>query len=601
MLGYEDEPYVRVLERRDGRGQPSLADQLPERGPLRRRRGPGRGRRGRGPRMGGRRRPGPLRLARPPHPLHGPGPSAAGGRRVGRDRRSSTGPSRSRSTASRRDRRHADLGARRGRPVDGRRDRPRRRGAGQHRAGGLADPAPQRGRRSRRSRRTARPGEAAAGRPDRARRARAPGGRLRPRRARAARRPSAAPRSRRPPEQVSFRFNEPVEASFGALAVYDRDGRAGRHRRARSSPATAPTRSPSGLSPGLADGVYTATYRVISADRTRSRAASRSPSATPARRRRSGSTSSIDDAGGGPGDRRWRSASPGSLSYPATAICDRRGRLPGLRLGARARLRSRAAATAGTRRPTAFGDRLRRLVAVGARRRLARRRPPGSSLQGAIGLGGSFSATALRPAVIEDVLATRFGTVWGLRLLDFAALAVLLLAPAVGLRYRTLVAGAARRRRIGARRSAAREPDRGRRARPRRSVSSRSPRRSPATPASPTRGWLAARRQLRRTCSRSRPGPAGWRRCSSRSRRRPARSRAPRRRHCWRRRVRALLERSRWSRSRCLLATGIVQSVRPARRLSRSVEYAATGARSWSRRRCSPVLIALGALNRRRS
>ena len=40
--------------------------------------------------------------------------------------------------------------------------------------------------------------------------------------------------------------------------------------------------------------------------------------------------------------------------------------------------------------------------------------------------------------MIEDVLGTRFGTIWGLRLLAFAALALILLVPAFGLRYRAL-------------------------------------------------------------------------------------------------------------------------------------------------------------------
>jgi copper transport protein len=48
--------------------------------------------------------------------------------------------------------------------------------------------------------------------------------------------------------------------------------------------------------------------------------------------------------------------------------------------------------------------------------------------QGAIASGGSL-ADGLRPAVVGDVLGTRFGTAWGLRLADLAVLAVLLRVP----------------------------------------------------------------------------------------------------------------------------------------------------------------------------
>ena len=78
--------------------------------------------------------------------------------------------------------------------------------------------------------------------------------------------PSGAPRSSRRPTEVAFFFSEPVEASFGAIRVFDAEGeqvetgeivrperqeRCRRRRRCRGD---------------LADGTYTATYRVISAD-----------------------------------------------------------------------------------------------------------------------------------------------------------------------------------------------------------------------------------------------------------------------------------------------------------------------------------------------
>ena len=52
--GYEDEPYLRYLERRDRRGQPQLARLLPERGPLRRGRDAGERRRRRRAGVGAR-------------------------------------------------------------------------------------------------------------------------------------------------------------------------------------------------------------------------------------------------------------------------------------------------------------------------------------------------------------------------------------------------------------------------------------------------------------------------------------------------------------------------------------------------------------------
>jgi len=68
-----------------------------------------------------------------------------------------------------------------------------------------------------------------------------------------------------PPAEVSFRFDEPVEASFGALRVFDSTGR---------EVQTGKAFHPQGkgeeiavkLKPGLGDGTYTATYRVVSAD-----------------------------------------------------------------------------------------------------------------------------------------------------------------------------------------------------------------------------------------------------------------------------------------------------------------------------------------------
>ena len=69
----------------------------------------------------------------------------------------------------------------------------------------------------------------------------------------------------KPPAEVAFRFDEPVEASFGALRVFDSKGQ---------EVQTGKAFHPQGkgeeiavkLKPGLGDGTYTATYRVVSAD-----------------------------------------------------------------------------------------------------------------------------------------------------------------------------------------------------------------------------------------------------------------------------------------------------------------------------------------------
>jgi copper transport protein len=67
------------------------------------------------------------------------------------------------------------------------------------------------------------------------------------------------------PRQVTFRFSETVEASFGGVQVFDGEGRRvddGKLVRPGGRADTVGTN----LESGLPDGTYTATYRVISAD-----------------------------------------------------------------------------------------------------------------------------------------------------------------------------------------------------------------------------------------------------------------------------------------------------------------------------------------------
>jgi copper transport protein len=70
---------------------------------------------------------------------------------------------------------------------------------------------------------------------------------------------------REQPRQVVFSFNEPVEGSFGAVRVFDAQGRRVDDGRV-VHPGSAGAKIAVGLRSGLAQGSYTATYRVISAD-----------------------------------------------------------------------------------------------------------------------------------------------------------------------------------------------------------------------------------------------------------------------------------------------------------------------------------------------
>ncbi len=68
-----------------------------------------------------------------------------------------------------------------------------------------------------------------------------------------------------PPGQVEFRFDEAVEASFGALRVFDSKGQEVQTGKA-FHPGGKGAEIAVKLKPGLGDGTYTATYRVVSAD-----------------------------------------------------------------------------------------------------------------------------------------------------------------------------------------------------------------------------------------------------------------------------------------------------------------------------------------------
>jgi copper transport protein len=201
-----------------------------------------------------------------------------------------------------------------------------------------------------------------------------------------------------PPAQVTFRFDESVEASFGALRVFDSKGRevqTGKAFHPQGKGAEIAVK----LKPGLGDGTYTATYRVVSAD---GHAVSSGFVFTVGEA--SAPAESLDQllaAGGGTG--RITNTALGvarAVQYAAIALG-----LGGLIFFAfcwrRAGVDSRA-----------FTARLERILLVAALAGLLSA-VAAVVLQGAVGEGGSFWAAA-RPDTVREVLGTRFGRAWGI-------------------------------------------------------------------------------------------------------------------------------------------------------------------------------------------
>jgi copper transport protein len=215
------------------------------------------------------------------------------------------------------------------------------------------------------------------------------------------------------PKQVVFEFSEPVEASFGALKVFDPSGKevdTGQP----FQPGGNENKLAAAITPKLEDGLYTAVYRVISADSH--------PVA-------GGIVFSVGEAGPGSGKTisellaasetgpvtdaafwldRWIAylaiaAAIGALSFLlmlwAPALRDQAGQTGGQALSAL------AVEAAG---PT----RILLLAAVAAGLITSAAALP---LQGAVAAGSDFWS-ALDPGVIGDVIDTRFGSAVALRL-----------------------------------------------------------------------------------------------------------------------------------------------------------------------------------------
>jgi copper transport protein len=225
------------------------------------------------------------------------------------------------------------------------------------------------------------------------------------------------------PRAVTFRFDEPVEGNFGAVRVFDAKGRRVDDGNVVHPGGRGPLVSV-GVKPGLADGTYTATYRVISAD---SHPVS------------GGVVFSVGNPGNGPAatvSDLLAGSSVGAvteiafgvargLDYLAIALL--LGGLAFLLLSWRPALVAVAGAGGGWPEASeAFAARARRMLTVavvlGVVAGVA-----GIVLQGATA-GGTTFWSALDPSVVREVLGTRFGRIWGLRVLDWVVLGTVLAA-----------------------------------------------------------------------------------------------------------------------------------------------------------------------------
>jgi copper transport protein len=208
-------------------------------------------------------------------------------------------------------------------------------------------------------------------------------------------------------DRVVVRFNEPVEAAFGAVRVFDADSR-----RVDEGAAIRPGGDETigvRLKDGLPAGTYVATYRVVSADShpvtggfvfaVGSGGTKSAPAVSDLVRGDAGPTTDI------------AFGVARGVTYAATALL-----LGGLLFLLLVWRRAAAPGAAGA----AAGRRARRAglwaAVAGVVAGMA-----GIVLQGATAAGVS-AWSALDPGVLRDVLETRFGRVWLLRELAFALL-----------------------------------------------------------------------------------------------------------------------------------------------------------------------------------
>jgi copper transport protein len=226
------------------------------------------------------------------------------------------------------------------------------------------------------------------------------------------------------PSAVMFRFGESVEGNFGAVRVFDAKGQRvddGKvvHPGGRGSEVAV------GLKPHLPDGTYTATYRVISAD---SHPVSGGVVFSIGKAGAAGETVADLLAGDSAGPVTGTAFGIArGLDYLAIALAV--GGLAFLLLAWRPALA--VAVGAGGEWPeasAAFAARARALlwlaIGLGVVSGVL-----GIVLQGATAAGSTFWS-ALDASVVREVLGTRFGTVWGLRVVAWLALGGVMLAGA---------------------------------------------------------------------------------------------------------------------------------------------------------------------------
>lgn len=228
------------------------------------------------------------------------------------------------------------------------------------------------------------------------------------------------------PEQVTLEFSEGVEANFGAVRVFDTNGREVQEGNA-FHPSDRGREVAVRLKPGLGDGGYTVTYRVISADSHPISGGfvfvvgdAAAPSTTVGELLG-------DDAGAGPvtgvGFGIARAAQYASIALGlGTLIFALYCWLPGLRVAA-------GAAEDWWAASAAFGRRVRGLLLVAALAGIVSA-AAAIVLQGAVA-GGTTFWEAANPDVIRDVLGTRFGVFWGLAILAWTLTAALAAPPRV--------------------------------------------------------------------------------------------------------------------------------------------------------------------------
>ncbi|MGI9099557.1 MAG: copper resistance CopC/CopD family protein [Solirubrobacteraceae bacterium] len=236
---------------------------------------------------------------------------------------------------------------------------------------------------------------------------------------------------REQPRQVVLHFNETVEGNFGAVQVFDASAR--RVDDARTfHPGGSGSRLAVGLKPELPDGTYVATYRVISADSHPISGGLVFSIGAPGAAAAPTVAELIGDTSAGPVTQGAFGLARG-LDYLATALV--LGGLAFLLVVWLPALRTAAGASDDWRAASAAFLRRMRLLLLGATALGVVSGIAGIVLQGATA-GATSGWAALSPGVVGDVLGTRFGHVWGARVLAFAVLggAVALALRGVGAR-----------------------------------------------------------------------------------------------------------------------------------------------------------------------